>query len=939
MKSFLTTAMNGTWIAAGMLLLPAVLSAQVSIYQFSESVEPYTEITEAEAAYSLGEPTFSPPMHNLIAWVNNEYFGAAGQVTNGGYLSGASGPGYPIGFDLTFNGDVFDRIGVANGGWISLGKSSDGNQAVWCFTADHPHGRPFVQYIGGPDQPYKRNRIAGFGTSTLRMQNMSPLIPPGPVSTLLIATIGTAPNRTCVVQYKDFRASYSSSTTLINFQIRLNEADNSVEVRYGTMVFGYQAGGAVQVGLGGRIPEDFNSRMTVYEQPAFLYDWNMTTAGLLNTDACTATAEEMGHPNGTGIPPVVGLNWKWTPDACPSPIWPLPIDEVSFESAHASWPANGGTEWEYILASENDVNGDIVASDVVYEPEIWLEGLEASTTYYLFVRTVCDGDAGAWSAATPVETLGGGIVLCNGMLLTEDYCSEQYSTKEWLYISPTGGPLKIELLGGFVGGVGTEAFQIWDGVSDAGIPAPTMAGNLAGYEFLASSGAIFIRLVTDAGACQAQDWYLPVKWRVGCKNCQDPLISSFTVVEDCDNQSYSVDVDIYSLGSSATVSLDNNLGVPSVVADATGTYTVGPFPAGQTVVVTVQNPDNPMCYSASTPLINTPCALQDCGPTTYTYCYSDNEYHQWAFQGESGQEIGIRFIRGTVGLGDHLRTYNGLDFENLPFVDNTGGLANKLFVSAAPSTDNAVLMELQSDGAVSCADEDPLFGASQEWEFVVACYDGCVQPQATFTTSCISTSEFEILVNIGEIGSTGSVLITNTGGAPYITATNVGSYPLGPFPHGTPVTVEVQGADILCTWTSYPLTRDDCSDWVEVLDCEGTPSGTALPGTACTTDLGEDGLWNGNCECIGPDGIAEMAMGLLRLHPNPSTGHFMLEIPATMAGSQLRVLDITGRMVALQSMPGTGLQEVDLGHLPNGLYSAILEGNDMALTSKIGIQR
>lgn len=918
-------------------LLPALLAAQVSIYEFSQSTETYTEITEAEATYSLGVPTYSPPTHNLVAWVNNEYFGAAGQVTNGGYLGGVYGPGYPIGFNLTFNGDVFDRIGVANGGWISLGKSSDGNQAVWCYTADHPHGRPFVQSIGGPDQSYKRNRIAGFGTSSLRMQDMSPLIPPGPTSSLRIATIGTAPNRTCVIQYKDFRASYSPSTTLINFQIRLNEADNSVEVRYGTVVFGYEAGGSVQVGLGGRLPEDFNSRKTVFEQPAFLYDWNITTAGTLNTDACNAVQENPAHTNGSGIPPVEGLNWKWTPDACPPPIWPLSIDQVTFESAHASWPANSASEWEFFLSTEDDINGEMVANDIVYEPEAWFEGLEPSTTYYLFMRTMCGGQPGNWSLATIVETLGGGSMLCNGSILNEDYCSKQYDTKEWLYISPSSSPLKIEFLGGFVGNSGGSSFQLWNSGSPTGSPDLSLGGDLTGHEYLAPNGALFIRMITDAGACEAQSWYLPVQWRIGCKNCQDPLVSSFSVVEDCANQAYSVDVDIFSLGSSSTVSLDNNSGVASVLAHATGTYTVGPFPAGQTVVVTVQNPDNPMCYSASPPLINPPCAVQDCGPTTYTYCYSDNEYRQWAFQGEGGQEIGIRFIRGTVGLGDNLRIYNGLDIDNLPFTNNTGGLANKLFVSAPPSTDNAVIMELQSDGAVSCADEDPLYGSSQEWEFVVACYDGCEQPQATFATSCISTDQYEIMVTITDIGSTGSVVITNTGGAPNVTATATGSYSVGPFNHGTPVTVEVEGASILCTWTSSPLVQNDCSDWAPAADCEGTPGGAAVPGTPCTTNLGEEGLWNDNCDCIGVDGIAEVVLGVLHLHPNPNTGRFSMEIPATMTPSQLRVLDVTGRTVAVQAIQGTGLQELDLGQLPNGLYSAILEGNGMALTSMIAI--
>ncbi|HMN07023.1 MAG TPA: T9SS type A sorting domain-containing protein [Flavobacteriales bacterium] len=920
--------------------LPALLAAQVSLYEFSQSVEPYTEITEADGGYALGVATYWPPLYNQRAWVNTPFYEPDGQVAS--YLNPAVGPGYPIGFDFTFNGDVFDVIGVSHSGWISFGKSSDGNQAVWIYAIDHPHGMPFVQYIGGPDLAYKRNRVAGWGNGSLYMQDMSPYVPPGPTSSLRIATIGTAPNRVCVIQWHAFLNAYPPSSSRINFQIRLNEADNSVDVRYGTIIISTILNATVQVGLGGRVPEDFNSRKTVYEQPAFLYDWNITVPGTLNTDGCYATSEQPGHPNGTGIPPAEGLNFKWSPPFCPPPAWPLTIDQMSFDSGHASWEPTAAGEYEYYLTDTNDIGGPEIASGITTDPEAYLFGLEPSTTYYLFIRSLCAGEPGEWSLATPVETLGGGMVACDGTVLTEDFCSEQYSVKEWLYISSDGSPLKIEFLGGLVGNTGTESFQVWDGTSPSGTPAPAMSGNLAGYSFTASSGALFIRLVTDAGACAAQSWYLPLQWRVGCKNCQDPL-ASFNVVEDCDNHQYFVNVNIFNMGSSASLSLNNNLGLPSTTASATGPHNTGPFPAGQTVIVTAQNPDNPMCYAASPVLINAPCAVQDCGPTTYTHCYDDHEMGQWAYQGENGQEIGVRFIRGTVGLGDHFFTYNGLDIENLVGTEITAGyqtaMANKLFTSGPPSTDHAIVMELIADDAVSCVTEDPLFGAAQEWEFVVACYDGCVQPKATFTTACVSTTQYEILVNITDIGSTASVQITNNGGAATVNATATGTYHVGPFNAGTPVTVEVVGASILCTWTASGLVKDDCSTWAPAADCEGTPGGTALPGTPCTTDQGEAGSWNDNCVCVGPDGINEGSMGSLRLFPNPSSGLFTLEIPGTMAGSSvLRVRDITGRTVAVQQVHGTGLQQVDLQALPAGYYTLTVENNSTTVNGKISIR-
>ncbi len=884
-------AWRGTMAALAYLASPALIWAQVSLYQFSESVDPYTEVTAAEASYSLGAPTWSPPLYNQRAWVNNEFFEPNGQVSS--YLNPAIGPGYPIGFNFMFNGDVFDRLSVSNSGFITFGKSSDGLQAVWTYAIDHPHGMPFVQYIGGPSIPYKRNRVAGWGNGSMYMQNNSPQVPPGPVSSIRIATTGTAPNRVCVVQFKDLCGGYPPNSSLINFQIRLNEADNSVDVRFGHVVFAYSPGGGVQVGLGGRLPEDFNSRMTVYEQPAFLYDWNITGAGVLNTDVCNATTEQFGHPNGSGVPPVEGLNWHWAPPACPPPAWPLAISEVSFDAATASWNATNSGEYEYFVTDTDDLNGPEVLSGTTTDPMASFFGLSPATTYYVFIRSICNGEPGVWSLATPFLTMGGGVVECNGGVVEETYCSHQNDTIYWRYVSADGSTLRIEFLDGLVG---TNFLKAWDGPDANGTPL-TMSGDIDGNALNALSGSIFIRLVTDNGSCETQPWFLPLHWRVGCKNCTDPLVNFALGTVDCSNQEYYVDANVFSLGSAATLSLENNVGLPATVVATTGVHAIGPFPAGQSVVVTAQNPDNLMCYAAAPAIINTPCAIADCGPTEYTHCYGDNEYRQWAYQGTGGQQIGIRFLAGTMGIGDDGTVYNGLDIfaSSSQAMATWGNLANSLFTSS--NTDHALVMELQADNAMSCLDADPLYGTSQPWNWVVACYDGCSQPQASFANTCLSQTQFEVAVNVTSIGSTGSVTITNDGGVAPVTATSTGTYTVGPFQAGTPVTLNVEGANVLCTWTS-PALNPDCS----------------------TT------------------GIQEQPVGQLMIYPNPSNGTFQLELPKEMMGTtHVQVMDLTGRTVADEAVQGNRTS-LYLQHLPNGLYTVTAQGNNAGFTSKISIQ-
>ncbi|MEY3157347.1 MAG: hypothetical protein RLZZ121_400, partial [Bacteroidota bacterium] len=136
--------------------------------------------------------------------------------------SGATGVGFPIGFDFTFNGVVYDRLAVNANGWICLGSST--------LT-------PSVNTGGSSYTPLSSTtaitpsalaaKIAGFARDLQGQTN----------SSIRVETIGTAPNRVCVVQWKEYRA-YNATGNNYNFQIRLVETSNGVEVAFGTMSAG-----------------------------------------------------------------------------------------------------------------------------------------------------------------------------------------------------------------------------------------------------------------------------------------------------------------------------------------------------------------------------------------------------------------------------------------------------------------------------------------------------------------------------------------------------------------------------------------------------------------------------------------------------------------------------------------------------------------------------
>ena len=140
-----------------------------------------------------------------------------------GTFSGATGVGIPIGFDFTFNGVVYDRLAVNNNGWICLGSSTLTPAVSTVTTSSYTP----LSTTSAITPASLVARIAGFARDLQGQTN----------SSIRVETIGTAPNRVCVVQWKEYRA-WNATGNNFNFQIRLVETTNGVEVAFGTMSAG-----------------------------------------------------------------------------------------------------------------------------------------------------------------------------------------------------------------------------------------------------------------------------------------------------------------------------------------------------------------------------------------------------------------------------------------------------------------------------------------------------------------------------------------------------------------------------------------------------------------------------------------------------------------------------------------------------------------------------
>lgn len=350
------------------VLASLTTKAQVSSYLYSQTSTTYTAITSSD---SLGTATSD----------DQRYVDPA--VPAGG--TATTGVGFPIGFNFVFNSDTFDRIAINNNGWISFGKSSltpsVNNASTSAYTP--------LSSTTTITPSLLRNRIAVVGRDLQAQAGAS----------IRYKVLGASPNQVYVLQWENFKRYGTTGTgDTLNFQLRLYETTNVVEVVFGNMKFGTGTStttSAPHVGLGGSVATDFNNRTTTT-------DWNNTAAGGANNVGCAVN---------TGVVyPVSGTVFKWTPATCFAPT-SVSVSPVGTDTAVVNWllptqvtPQN--FQWVVVPQGNNPSTG-IVASGFVAgtATSVTVNGLTSASSYTVYVRSVCSaGDSSNYTTAVNFST-------------------------------------------------------------------------------------------------------------------------------------------------------------------------------------------------------------------------------------------------------------------------------------------------------------------------------------------------------------------------------------------------------------------------------------------------------------------------------------------------------------------------------------------------------
>lgn len=440
-------------------------------------------------------------------------------------------------------------------------------------------------------------------------------------------------------------------------------------------------------------------------------------------------------------------------------------------------------------------------------------------------NSLCNMDQGDFSDTGTCPLL----IACDGTFVQDSVCFGNTQDLRYYYQGTGTFPLGIFFDSGLLGF--GDVLTIYDG---GDITAPVLYTNPGNADltglFISTTNPehrMTLRILSNGFTSCADGGLVDnVAWQVGCLDCVPPT-GTFTIVQDCDNFQYFVDVDVTDLGTDSEIEIANTSGLASTFVTEPGVYQVGPFVSGTQVEITLVNDANNLCNVYSGTLVNPLCPTILCGatPLVQTYCYDDNADAAWAYATPTTGTIRLIFNRGTIESAsfDVITIYDGPDpsgtvlFTHSNFQQyNLGPTGSAVQSTFAPyyavdvtTTTGSLYMTLTSDGSVSCGGGS----AYDEWEWTVQCI-GCQAPGVSYNLvpDCFSRN-YTAEVIVTQAPSAEGLEVEETISGTTQTVTAVGVYSFGPYAQNDSIVFGLTDlASPECTFFSDSITylSDSC---------------------------------------------------------------------------------------------------------------------------------
>lgn len=257
---------------AAVCLIPILTLGQVYHYVFSQSMGTYIPISGGTVVASATASTNSGSMDDLIYNLPDGtipftfIFDGAGytglNISSNGFITfGSTAPlttNYtPIANAGNYNGAIAAAGRDIQGGWVTTAGITSGSNIQVGVADNGPAlvGNPII----GSGIP-SGTVITGISGNNITMSanatsssSAAPIFVVGSWSSISYQTLGSAPNRVFVIQFANFKRFGTTLSTVqhnkFNFQFRLHETSNKIEVVYGdcspgltTNTLGHQVG-------------------------------------------------------------------------------------------------------------------------------------------------------------------------------------------------------------------------------------------------------------------------------------------------------------------------------------------------------------------------------------------------------------------------------------------------------------------------------------------------------------------------------------------------------------------------------------------------------------------------------------------------------------------------------------------------------------------------
>jgi len=306
----------------------------------------------------------------------SEITGGSTLVAPGVNFSNAVSAAVPLGFNFNFNGANKTSVFVAENGFVTFDVA--------------PTSGSFTSLPISASSTYS-GAIACYGNNLQHASSISALYT-GILSEVRFETIGSAPNRIFVVQYKNvIRTTGANAIQLVkydglmNMQIRLYEGTNVIETWYKDFISTNTTSVAGQVGLRGALNTDYKNRKNITGT------WPPTAPGTQNTDFLNTSSTLYNATT---------AKFTWTPP-CYAPVSIAATLQADNASANITWsdPPVSPASYNYEVRTSGAFgsgttglysSGNVTTSPTVGSP-IVISGLVPGVTYTVYARSSCGG--------------------------------------------------------------------------------------------------------------------------------------------------------------------------------------------------------------------------------------------------------------------------------------------------------------------------------------------------------------------------------------------------------------------------------------------------------------------------------------------------------------------------------------------------------------------